>query len=248
MSKRSKEIAEKIIADVWATWEKSEYMRDIILPKIEAAVEKHIPEPHHVRDRDGDLWERMSNGRYRQLIAEGTYEQLIEWVGPLTTIQGEPLPDVTAMKARIAELEEDKMSMIETNARLRDLCDHQKVRIAELEKMNRHLKQEMVVKCDFIHHQNECLTELDERMAELKIVACIGATLGEAQPEPIWQLVSEDSWVYGVKVRGAVRDSKANVYFNGRDWVWYLNDSTVRGEADYFSKAIEAAEKAMGVK
>ena len=108
MSKRSKEIAEKIIADVWATWEKSEYMRDIILPKIEAAVEKHIPEPHHVRDRDGDLWERMSNGRYRQLIAEGTYEQLIEWVGPLTTIQGEPLPDVTAMKARIAELTQER--------------------------------------------------------------------------------------------------------------------------------------------
>lgn len=207
MSDRAKQITAAIIADVWPG-DSATFVSEIVKHRLESAVEKHLLRPHQVRDADGNIWEQNSTGGYCLLmLGKGLSMELVQRTyGPLTEVQGEPLLNVS----EIERLKEDRMSMIETAARLRGLCDNQKNRIAELEK------------------------QISMQPA--------------SQPEPIWQLMSEDVWVYGVPVSGAVQNYKADVYFNGRKWSWYLTDRIVRGEADSFDKAIDEAEKAMGVK
>ena len=76
-----------------------------------------------------------------------------------------------------------------------------------------------------------------------------------------WQHMGEDEWVFGVKVRGIIRHSYADIYFdedlvgfvgtNG-GWVWMVSAEadgviTVRGTASSFTLAVASCEKALGV-
>lgn len=70
-----------------------------------------------------------------------------------------------------------------------------------------------------------------------------------------WQYIGDETWIYGVRVRGIVRKRLAEVYWTEglgeRDygWKWLVysaNLSVVRGNADRLEEAIEAAEKALG--
>ena len=70
-----------------------------------------------------------------------------------------------------------------------------------------------------------------------------------------WQFIGEDTWIFGLKVRGIVRQKFAEVYFNegyeGREggWRWRAFNS-VPPQSGYEinrSAAIIAAEKALGL-
>lgn len=193
MSERAKEIAEKIIAEVWP-----DFVCNGTRKAIEAAVEKYMMRPHQVRDRDGDVWEQMSNGKYSQPKLANGYGYIMSY-GPLTEVQGEPLPDpkeAAALKERIAELEK----------------------------------------------------QLAEANSKIAITTGIGATLGEAKSQDIWQLASEGEWVFGAPIRGAVRETKAIVQKCRNGWIWGTNEVNPVDIKISRIAAIDAAEKAMGVK
>lgn len=104
---RAKQIAAAIIADVWPTAMHAYFIGGEFHASMERAVEKHAMRPHQVRDRDGDVWEQTISGKYRCLDSGTTLKWLSDRFGPLTEVQGEPLPDageVERLKARIADL------------------------------------------------------------------------------------------------------------------------------------------------
>lgn len=136
MSDRAKEIAEKIINEVWPELQADK----IMLSVFEAAVEKHMPKlPYQVRDISGRMWGQASNGRYSQshCACGFTLAGLEKRYGPLTEVQGDPLPDVAALKAQIAEIEEAYNVIVVTAS---EESERQAARIAELEKQISKLK------------------------------------------------------------------------------------------------------------
>lgn len=71
-----------------------------------------------------------------------------------------------------------------------------------------------------------------------------------------WQLIGENEWIFGHKIRGIVRKRLAEVYYtdgnaDGRSygWVWFLsingNSHPPRGKESNLRLAIEAAEEAL---
>ena len=137
MNDRAKQIAAKIVADVWPyTWLSAGVMRDL-----EAAVEKHM-RPHQVRDHVGIIWEQMSNGCYRTLNGAKT-DYIDRNFGPLTQVHGEPMPDageVERLRERIAELESE--DCYTANAALQNATARQQKRIVELERQLAAVKAE----------------------------------------------------------------------------------------------------------
>jgi hypothetical protein len=67
-------------------------------------------------------------------------------------------------------------------------------------------------------------------------------------PEWQWQLIRNDWWVFGKKIRGAVRQYVAQVCRYDVGWEWYILGSGESGRTDAFAFAIEAAEQALGIK
>jgi hypothetical protein len=73
--------------------------------------------------------------------------------------------------------------------------------------------------------------------------------------EPEWQLMGEDDWVFGVKVRGAVRCYTGCIYFdedidsNEGGWVWIalVGPPSIRGLAVNRWTAMENVERALGI-
>jgi len=62
-----------------------------------------------------------------------------------------------------------------------------------------------------------------------------------------WQHLGNNDWVLGKKVKGIVRESMAEVYFNepvndSYGWVWFINSTNHRGASSSLRQAIEAAE------
>jgi DNA repair exonuclease SbcCD ATPase subunit len=132
---RAKEIAAKIINEVWPKYPLGKWLYDAM----ERAVEKHMLRPHQVKDRDGDVWGYRSDGLYtmHKKYTGEPIEEISESYGPLTEVQGEPLPDageIERLKVRIAELEKRSMDLVLSSAEVRGVCGKQRERIAELEK------------------------------------------------------------------------------------------------------------------
>lgn len=79
--------------------------------------------------------------------------------------------------------------------------------------------------------------------------------------EKEWQLVAEDQWIYGIKIRGLVRRPKAEVYFDGEakdyGWRWLVYDVPEdpdkmrrivdRGTAMNLYSAVASAEEVLGL-
>ncbi len=70
-----------------------------------------------------------------------------------------------------------------------------------------------------------------------------------------WQLVDEDNWIFGEKIRGIIRHQKAEIYFDeewtGREggWRWMIfGESLTGGYAPSRSAAIYCCELALGFK
>lgn len=72
-----------------------------------------------------------------------------------------------------------------------------------------------------------------------------------------WQLLGQDDWVFGVKVRGIVRDYEAQIYFDEDDdsreggWKWLVFGSPTRegasGRAMNLTYALQLCEERLGV-
>lgn len=73
-----------------------------------------------------------------------------------------------------------------------------------------------------------------------------------------WQHTGNNDWIFGMKVRGLVRDPRAEIYFNDSDgptggWVWMAWPSgrpgrpVVRGVEEQFQDAAIEAERALGI-
>ena len=72
-----------------------------------------------------------------------------------------------------------------------------------------------------------------------------------------WQFMGNDTWAFGVKVRGVVRDRLAEIYFDeshhGREggWRWTVrqvrNGRSAGGYTGTLSMALDLAEAALGV-
>lgn len=73
--------------------------------------------------------------------------------------------------------------------------------------------------------------------------------------EPEWQLVFDDTWIFGLKIRGIVRQRLAEVWFDpdclsregGWHWLAYNTTPPRRGIAANRSLAIWEAEKRLGI-
>jgi len=58
-----------------------------------------------------------------------------------------------------------------------------------------------------------------------------------------WQLIDENDWILGEKVRGIVRHSIAEVWYDeDKGWHWRLPGEGNRGLCGCLTDAIEAAE------
>ena len=73
----------------------------------------------------------------------------------------------------------------------------------------------------------------------------------------VWQYVGNDSWDFGIPVRGIIRDIIATVYFDGDrnpGWIWAANiepnqlDRRTKGQCNYLREAVASAEEALGIK
>ena len=78
-----------------------------------------------------------------------------------------------------------------------------------------------------------------------------------------WQMVGQDEWVFGEKIRGVVRSQLAELYYNedsdhpAGGWIWLLlgkaykqaktNGKPTRGVSGSLSAAVWDAEEAMGI-
>ena len=184
MNDRAKQIAAKIVADVWPyTWLSAGVMRDL-----EAAVEKHMIRPHQVRDHVGIIWEQMSDGCYRTLNGAKT-DYIDRNFGPLTEVHGEPPPDageVAKLKERIAEKEKLSIKMeiehdeimqaaIKESDRQRKridelagLCGKQKERIAELENDLKAAVAFDALRCATVDARDRQIAELEKLSAKLE--------------------------------------------------------------------------------
>ena len=74
-----------------------------------------------------------------------------------------------------------------------------------------------------------------------------------------WMMVGEDDWVFGVPVRGMVRDVLAAIYYDedrdnkGGGWIWLTMSSracptNARGVAVSRIEAARQAERALGIR
>lgn len=71
-----------------------------------------------------------------------------------------------------------------------------------------------------------------------------------------WQLIGDNEWIFGEKIRGLIRVILAEVYYDeDRDdphgwWIWmaYKDEQTVRGVEGCLTSAVEAAEMAVSKK
>jgi hypothetical protein len=109
MSERAKQVALKIIATAWPGCLVTQGMID----DTAAAVEKHLLRPHQVRDHVGIIWEQMSDGCYRTLNGAKT-DYIDRNFGPLTEVQGEPMPDageIERLKKRYYEMSQEIESL-----------------------------------------------------------------------------------------------------------------------------------------
>ena len=67
-----------------------------------------------------------------------------------------------------------------------------------------------------------------------------------------WQCIGDSNWVFGEKVRGIVRKSVAEVYYEEKSancqgaWLWFLVEIDANGSSATLREAIVAAEKACG--
>jgi hypothetical protein len=69
-----------------------------------------------------------------------------------------------------------------------------------------------------------------------------------------WQLVDKDNWIFGEKIRGIVRDKKAEIYinesYNGKEggWFWRVFGDKATGGVTYSrNQAIWVCEVALGI-
>jgi hypothetical protein len=69
-----------------------------------------------------------------------------------------------------------------------------------------------------------------------------------------WQYVGDNQWDFGIKIRGAVREKAADVFFDeaysGPDggWVWIVyTPNLTRGRAAKRHWAMAEAEKVLGI-
>ena len=69
-----------------------------------------------------------------------------------------------------------------------------------------------------------------------------------------WQLIGDDHWVFGLKVRGVIRRRLAEVYHDPNrqhPWVWMVRDKELtfakNGLGYNLSDALERAETLLGV-
>jgi hypothetical protein len=62
-----------------------------------------------------------------------------------------------------------------------------------------------------------------------------------------WQTTGKNHWVYGEKVRGVIRDRKAEVWWDKDKsvWRWSKKGRMSSGTGGDFVEAIEAAEAAL---
>ena len=74
---------------------------------------------------------------------------------------------------------------------------------------------------------------------------------------PEWQLIDENQWVFGHKVRGLVRERLAEVYYDEQkdpSWIWMCQGARTeegqmtRGRANSLVFAVESAEEVLGIK
>jgi len=66
-----------------------------------------------------------------------------------------------------------------------------------------------------------------------------------------WQMYGQDEWMFGIKIRGIVRNPLAEIYFDDEKnygWIWLLLDGTEkRGVEPNLQFAIKAAEEALKI-
>lgn len=68
-----------------------------------------------------------------------------------------------------------------------------------------------------------------------------------------WQYIGDDGWRFGTRIRGFIREVRAEVYFDEErcertgGWIWFLPGTNLQGIERNCLAAIIAAEKAMGI-
>lgn len=61
-----------------------------------------------------------------------------------------------------------------------------------------------------------------------------------------WQYHGNHIWLFGTPVRGLVRNVRASVWYDGRQWCYDIGDGAVTNFAR-MSNAVSAAETALGI-